>query len=338
MTSRRINVTESSQVGEARRLAVAMAGDLGFTEIPAGKVAIVVREAASNLARYARQGERGLRTLEEEGVQGLEILAVDKGPGMADISMYLVDGYSSRDSAGIGLGAIARQSDYFELYSLPANGTVLMARFWTGQSVCESGLNILDIGAICLPLEGEAVCGDVWAVDCGLDRSRILVVDGLDHGPQAAEAAQQARFVFQNSAYLSPSVTIEKAHDVLHSSRGVVMAIAEVDHNAHVVRFCGVGNIYAMLYSEGKWSGLVSHDGIVGHTARKFQEFSHPYYVGSNQWPPLLVMHTDGLASHWNLSLYPDIMQHHSSLIAGVLYRDFKRLNYDVTILVTRLG
>lgn len=337
MTHKKIEVVEISQVGEARRIAVGLASDLGFTETEIGRVAIVVSEAAGNLVRHAQKGELIFRPLDWAQARGLEILAIDKGPGMANVAVYLQDGYSTNASIGIGLGAIARQSDHFEAYSIPGQGTVLLSRIWSGQWEVEPAEGPLEIGVICVPSPGEITAGDTWAVDFQPGLSRILIADGLGHGFLAAEAAQAAKRIFEETVGQSPTETIERAHSVLQSTRGAVMAIAEVDHKKQSVRFCGVGNISGMIYTDGQWQGLVSYEGIVGHTARRFQEFTYPFRTEATLTAPWLVMHSDGLSSRWNLGAYPDISQHHPSLIAGVLYRDFKRANDDVTILVTQL-
>ena len=47
-------------------------------------------------------------------------------------------------------------------------------------------------------------------------------------------------------------------------------------------------------------------------------------------------MHSDGLTTHWTLERLPGLAARHPSLIAGVLYRDFKRGRDDVTVVVAR--
>src|SRR5262245_38968592 len=116
-------VPESSQVGEARRAAVALADGLGFGEADAGKVALVVTEAASNLVKHGGGGELLLGVLERDGVAGIEVLALDRGPGMADLGRCLRDGYSTAGTRGTGLGAIARLSSGFEVHSADRRGT-----------------------------------------------------------------------------------------------------------------------------------------------------------------------------------------------------------------------
>ena len=102
-------IGDESGVGGARRAAMALAGAAGFNEVDAGKVAIAVTEAATNVLKHAGGGEILLRTTEA----GVEMLAIDKGPGIADLPEALRDGQSSSGTAGIGLGAISRLARIF---------------------------------------------------------------------------------------------------------------------------------------------------------------------------------------------------------------------------------
>ena len=77
---------------------------------------------------------------------------------------------------------------------------------------------------------------------------------------------------------------------------------------------------------------MVSQNGTVGYTIRKIQTYHYPWANDS-----LLLMHSDGLATHWNLDRYPGLRQRHPSLIAAVLFRDYKRPRDDVTVLAARL-
>ncbi len=334
MNSLKVEVTETSQVGEARRVAVSLAQRMGFAEIETSKAAIVASEIASNLARYAERGEILFRSLEEEHRRGLELLAVDKGPGISDVAESMRDGFSSRGSAGIGLGAIVRQSDMFDVYTIPGKGTALVSQLWTGNLAADAPGDPAQTGAVCLPAAGQVVAGDAWAVHSPGKARRYLIVDGLGHGEQAADAAQEAIRLFNHPSGPGLAEFVERAHTALHSTRGAVMAVAEVDPAEHTVRYCGVGNISGVIYSEGQSHGLVSYEGIVGHNATRFREFTYTYQAEIH---PLLILHSDGLGTHWDLDLYPGLARRHPSLIAGILYRDFKRPNDDVTVLVSRL-
>lgn len=73
-------------------------------------------------------------------------------------------------------------------------------------------------------------------------------------------------------------------------------------------------------------------NGTIGHSVGKFQTFSYPWQQGS-----VLIMHSDGLATKWNVEQYPGLAARHPGLLAGVLFRDFSRRRDDATILVARL-
>ncbi|ALF54875.1 serine/threonine protein kinase [Nostoc piscinale CENA21] len=324
-----IPITESSQTGEARRVAIALATRLGFQEIQRGKVGIVVTEVANNLIQHAQGGVLLLRLLEHESAIGIEVLSLDKGRGMIDVDECLQDGFSTAGTLGNGLGAIRRLSGLFEIYSIPNKGTAVLSHLWS-NSALHSPHKTLDIGVISLPKRGEEISGDAWAYQMDNCRSLLLVADGLGHGSAAATASLKAVEIFQEH-HRSPGAIIEAAHAALRSTRGAALAIAEIDFEQQSVRFAGIGNIAASIFSFAKRHHLLSHNGTVGHEIRKIQEFSYPWYANG-----LLIMHSDGLDPKWQLDRYPGLSQKHPSLIAGVLYRDFNRERDDVTVLVAK--
>jgi anti-sigma regulatory factor (Ser/Thr protein kinase) len=330
-------INESSQVAEARRLISAIARSLGFSETEMGKVALIVTELATNLVKHGeREGHLIIRSLEWGQVNGIEILSLDKGPGIEKVTEALQNGYSTRGSPGTGIGAIRRLSSVFDFYSLPSLGTAVLASLWSGQ-LPETPDNMnLKIGGISLSKPGEEVCGDAWAVDQSKTQSLILVVDGLGHGIDAAESANEAVKVFQKNRHLTPTNMISTIHDGIKHTRGAAVAVAEVQADLEVIRFAGVGNISGAILSSLGTRHLVSHNGTVGKEIRKIQEFTYPWPVRKKDQLPLLIIHSDGLATHWNFNQYPGLSHRHPSLIAGVLYRDFKRGNDDVTVVVAK--
>jgi hypothetical protein len=290
----------------------------------------VVTEAANNLVQHARGGTVLLRAIEHNSVASIEILALDKGPGMVDVEVCLRDGFSTAGTPGNGLGAIRRLSNLFDIYSVPGAGTALLTQHWSNSALYSPKMS-LEIGAVCLPKRGEEVSGDAWASQTQYHRSLLLVADGLGHGPAAATASLAAVRVLQENHRRSPRAIVEAAHAALRSTRGAALAIAEIDVEQQSVHFAGIGNIAATIFSPNEHHNLVSHNGTVGHEVRKIQEFIYPWYANG-----LLIMHSDGLSTQWRLDRYPGLSQKHPSLIAGVLYRDFHRERDDVTVLVAR--
>ena len=323
-------VTEASQVAEVRRQVVALASKLGFSETEVGKAAIVATEAATNLAKHAVQGEVVVRLLEAQDRSGIEILALDKGPGMVNVTQSLRDGYSTAGSPGTGMGAMRRLARWFDLHSDP-KGTGVLAEVWSGRMSEGKSPDSMDMGVVCRAKRNEVVCGDGWGTASLPGRILILVVDGLGHGLGAATAAQEAIRIFRSNPQYSPARIVEAAHAALRSTRGAVLGIAEIDLAQKLVRYAGVGNISGVIVSDGSSRHLVSTNGTVGQDVRKVQEFSYPFPTDA-----VLVLHSDGLTSHWNLSNYPGLLRKAPGLIAGILYRDYQRGSDDVTVVAAR--
>jgi anti-sigma regulatory factor (Ser/Thr protein kinase) len=328
-------VEEPSQVGHARRAAVSIAERLAFSEARAGQVALVVSELATNLARHAKRGEILLRPIREDGgrsgLDGLEILAIDAGPGMPDSARSRSDGHSTAGSLGQGLGAIERQSHFFELYTQPS-GTVALARIWREPPKAAARQPRYLIGAVHVSKTGEDVCGDAWDWRIRDDRLAILVADGLGHGSSAHEAANLAIRIFDRSHEETPQRVIQDVHAGLRSTRGAAVSMIAIDLERSVARYSGVGNVSAVLHlATGSRHSLISHNGTAGHTAPRIQEFNYPVPAQS-----IVIVHTDGLGTHWDLTPYPGLRTHHPSVVAGILYRDFSRRRDDVTVVVAK--
>jgi anti-sigma regulatory factor (Ser/Thr protein kinase) len=328
-------IDDPSMIGEARRTATAMAGRLGFDETERGKVAIVATEAATNLSKHAKGGEILIQGLESGSIGGVDILSLDRGPGMSDVHRCMADGFSTAGSPGTGLGAMSRLASVFDIYSHSESGTATLARLWSSPSSGRSQAVGLELGTVNIPVAGEEVCGDAWAIEEVDGQILVLVVDGLGHGLQAAEAARGAIEVFGERASIAPADVVQAAHASLRSTRGAALAVARIDPERGEVRFAGIGNISGSIHgpADARSLSMVSHNGIVGHSIRKIQEFSYPWVPGS-----LLVMHSDGLSTQWQFSRYAALASKHPGLVAGTLYRDFKRIRDDVTVLVVREG
>lgn len=329
-----VPVGDDSRVGEARRAADGIARRCGLDEHARAELGIVVTEAATNLARHAREGVVLLRDTQTSGIAGVELLAVDHGPGMQDLERFVVDGFSTGGTAGAGFGAMRRQSDVLDIYSVPGQGTVVLARVFATSAGGKSPTQLLKVGAVCTPLVGESVCGDGWSVRQTEDRAMLLLVDGLGHGPNAAEAADAATTVFGAAGDRSPSEIVVMMHEALRATRGAAVAVADVRRTSEGVSvvFCGVGNTVATMIGPDKSKALPSMNGTAGLTVRNTRDFATPWAAGD-----MLVMHTDGITSRWRLDDYPRIRRHDPAIAAAVLHRDFSRGRDDATVLAFTL-
>jgi anti-sigma regulatory factor (Ser/Thr protein kinase) len=316
-------VSDNSHVAAVRRAAGDIAHGMGFGEVRAGEVAICVTEAATNILKHAGQGEILLRPI---GGKGIEVLALDNGPGVHNLQAAFADGTSSAGSYGVGFGAMRRLSAMFDIHSAPGQGTALY------MLVCAAGQDCIParrVGIVCLPIGGETVPGDCWGIACAPTEATLMVADGLGHGILAAEASEAAVGLLARVPPGGPTTLMEDAHGLLRSTRGAAVAVAHLDSLAERLTYAGIGNIAAHVFNGGERRQLVSHNGIVGSNMRKVQEFTCPWQEGA-----ILVMHSDGLTSRWDLDAYPGLAARHPALIAAILYRDHCRGRDDVTVVV----
>ena len=322
-------VKDQSQVSETRRRATEMAGRQGFGDTDSGRVALVATELATNILKHGNGGEILVGAYGEGPDGGIELIALDKGPGITNVATSLADGYSTAGTAGKGLGAVVRQSHFVDIASWPGNGTAILARLKRGHPP-EGFSDTSRIGAVSVPKLGEDVCGDSWSVSVGPEETTLLVADGLGHGPDAAEAAVEAVRLFHRFNGHRAPVLLEYIHGGLRATRGAAVSVARFQPGSGKLIYSGVGNVAGVIAVNGELKRMVSMPGTAGHNARKIQAFEYPFTTG------LVILHSDGLASSWTLERYPNLAARHPTLIAAVLYRDLTRHRDDATVLVAK--
>lgn len=329
------SIEDPSQIAEARRSVRRLAAGLDFGEQATEQAAIVVTEACTNLLKHATTGQIVARQVSVPATRAgaaeaalLEILALDRGPGIGDVAGCLRDGHSTGGTLGTGLGAIGRLSAYMEIYSRPGRGTVVLAR------VSDHGPAVpgpVRTGAIQSPKPGEQECGDQWGV-AGVNGERtFLLADGLGHGPDAARASGTAVATLYRHPDLSLTDLLSAVHDALRPTRGAAVAIARIDAARGIITYAGLGNISGTVFSAGAPRRMVSTNGTAGMEARHIRDFTYPWTEDAT-----LILHSDGIGTRWDLSDYPGLAGHDPAVIAGVIYRDFCRGHDDATVVVAK--
>ncbi|WP_394781313.1 SpoIIE family protein phosphatase [Undibacterium sp.] len=339
------DIAHASEISAARRYGQNLAEALKFDETRAGRLAILVTEIATNLLKHAGGGKLLLSHTQPNGLDAIDVLAIDKGPGISNLDFSFLDGNSSTGTPGNGLGALQRLSDEFDVYTEPGKGSAFFMRLWQAEPAADIGggkKGGLQSGAVCVPVRGEDVCGDAWGVAGKVDNTgsfTVMMSDGLGHGPDAA-AASIAAIGELGLHQGEPLEDLLKAtHAALRATRGAALAVAGINLQDATVSFAGVGNISACVinnHASAEAGGqrrrqFMSHNGIVGNNIRKVQEFSLPFPPGA-----LFILHSDGINTQWDLDRYPGLANRHPALIAGILLRDFERGRDDATVLVIR--
>ncbi|MEV4535758.1 SpoIIE family protein phosphatase [Asanoa sp. NPDC049518] len=317
---------ESSAVSAVRRAAQDLGNEVGLPANQVGALGIVATELASNLVKHADDGRLMLRAVRTGDVAGVELVAVDSGPGMGDLARSARDGHSTAGTLGIGLGAIARQAGWLDMSSVAGRGTVAIAQVWPGPAPTPARA-----AAISRAMSGEEVCGDGYAVRVADGRTQVLVCDGLGHGPLAAAATSAVVQAFHVAPAGPPAAVVEHLHRAVRHTRGAAVAVAQLDDDE--IRYAGLGNITGVLVDDTTRRGLVSLPGIAGHQRRAVREFGYPVTPDA-----LLVMHSDGVVDRWNLDDYPGLRGRSPQVIAATLVRDAGVRRDDACVLVARAG
>lgn len=321
---------DSTRVGQARRHAEALAQEVGLDAVHAGRVALVVTELGNNLVRHAHHGALLIACKPERAE--IEIVATDRGPGIADIARCLRDGFSTGGTPGTGLGAVRRLSSEFHVHTAVPDGTVMVCRVRPANAPAPASQGIL-VAGLSVAIAGEDVCGDSWAVALDGSAASAIVADGLGHGPDAAEASQAALDVFAANPQADLRAAITATHGRLRSTRGAAVTFLQLDAGDGIVRSCGAGNVTARIVSGDTDRTVLTQHGTAGVQIRTPEEMRHT-------WPPhaLVVVHSDGLESRWTPQRLLPVLGRDPMLAAALLLRDHSRRRDDATVVVLRRG
>lgn len=320
-----------------RREAAGLARRAGLTDNRSADLALAVTEAATNLQKHADDGALALRITAFGDRAAVELLALDSGPGIADIGAALRDGSSTAGTLGVGLGAIRRLADEFAIHTLPGRGTCLYARFTAPPGDAAGPGPFSQFSGLTRPIGGETQCGDTWAAreerDArGVPHVLVMMCDGLGHGPLAARAADAARTAFRTSRASDPAAILTDIHAGLRSTRGAAVAVARVDPAARQVSLCGVGNTAACVLGAESRQPLMSVPGIVGHNFPRLQTFSAALPPGQ-----VLVLHSDGLNSRWQPAQFPGLTAQAPAVVAAQLLWQAGTRRDDAGVVVVRV-
>lgn len=345
-----------SLAARARRVAAGLARRVGMPADRIGQIELAVTEVAVNLARHADDGALLLRLVEAGPAIAIEVLAIDQGPGIADIADSRRAGVSTAGTPGLGLGVVERMADSFDVHSLMGRGTVLIARFCKRTEPGHAAKPFPEpfVAGLTRPLSGEQVCGDAWAVksvasstdgaaraepdgveaspaDTGRSALLVMLCDGLGHGPLAARASEQALAAFHRSTAANPVDVIAELHRALSGTRGGAVAVARIDAQRGRIAFCGIGNVSAFVVAADTRSTLISAPGIVGHHLPRLRGHEVDLPRGAS-----VVLHSDGLTERWSPAAMPSLFAASSTLIAAHLLREAGVRRDDASVVVIK--
>lgn len=324
-------VQDAGAVGAVRRAAVALGTGLGLSDVRLADLAIVAVEMASNLYKHTTDGVALVHALRRDGAGGVEILAIDKGPGMTDLAASIEDGQSTAGTLGIGLGAIVRQATEYDGYSRPGAGTVLAASVWSDGSA-PAIMHGVEARGITRPMTGQEVSGDGFGVrTAGTGHVQLMLCDGLGHGPLAASAARVAEAAFRDAPDASPKAVLEHIHRSLSHTRGAVVTVVDIHSERELLRFAGMGNIFGAIVDGSRRRMMLAQPGIAGHARAHVREVELPCPRHAT-----VVLHSDGVVDRWSLADLPGLTDRSPIVIAATILRDAGIRRDDAAVLVAK--
>ena len=327
----RIEVRHPAEVGAARRQTLAYAAELGFPAQTGESLALVASELATNLLKHAQGGVLVLTPVSEPGRQGLQIETLDDGPGIADLNEALTDGFSTTGSCGYGLGSVNRLMDELDIQSRRGQGAHVTCRKWRRDDAPSPSACPLDIGVASRPKPGMDLNGDSFVVKRWAASALVGVIDGLGHGEPAHRAARAARDYVENH-FDQPLVRIfTGTGHACRGTRGCVMARARIDWGQGRLEFASVGNIEARVLCRHGPLNFNIRRGVVGMNAPEPKVTGHDWASDN-----LLLLHSDGLLSHWRWEDFPGLTRLPASQMALHLLRALAREGDDATALVVK--
>ena len=319
-----LRVEDASAVAACRQAVQNMAERLRFPAARIGQLALAVTEAASNLHKHAEQGSL-LLCVNRDGPQpGIDLVTIDAGPGVRDVSAALRDGHSTAGTLGIGLGAIQRLADFADLYSRPGHGTSLVARFCASPPVSQPRW-----AGLIRPITGETECGDAYGAVQADGAVTAVLCDGLGHGPLAAAAAAAGVAAVLDDPAGEPAALLERVHRRMSGTRGGAVGVVQV--GGQLARFAGLGNVAASIVSDGQRKSMISIPGIAGVQARTIRQFEYDVPPGS-----AVILHSDGISSRWEAAALPALEARDPLLIAAVLLAEAGVHRDDAGVLVLK--
>ncbi|TSJ35879.1 SpoIIE family protein phosphatase [Mucilaginibacter corticis] len=309
-----------------------LATEGGLIESRINELDLIVAEMTSNLFKYSDDGELLMGVFANGGNPYVELISIDNGPGMMNPSRMMQDGVSTSNTLGHGLGSMKRLSDTFELYSQIGWGTIVLSRVYSDpEKVNEKNAVIMRPIVVYKP--GEKTSGDGFVYKKTDKYLKLMLADGLGHGPEANLAVNEAAAAFKIFPDYSPTETLRFIHSAVKKTRGAVINVVGYDLARRVWTSAGIGNIAARFFGPVSFKNQMSYNGIVGHNipnTMNDQEYPAEEY---NQ----VMLCSDGIKTRIDMARYPQMYKYDLTILAAAIYKDHARRNDDMSVIIAKV-
>jgi anti-sigma regulatory factor (Ser/Thr protein kinase) len=318
-------VIDEASVALVRERTREQAARAALGEVQAGAIVTAASELAHNQLRHAGGGVVVVREARCGEELGVEVVAADNGPGIADVEGALAGRQAHAGSLGAGLSGVFALADEVDLDVRLLEGTCVWARkFRTPPAVRRPR-----VGVCGRPFPGERLSGDDAAFVRERDVLAFCVVDGLGHGEPARQASARAARLLLERPGAAPDALLRACDPVLARTRGAVMTAGRLDGGG--VALAGVGNVSARAFgaSSGWRFGGSSFFLGSGHPVLRIQVERHPLAALD-----VMTLFTDGIRSSVDLGGEHDLLREHPIVVAQQVVARHGRGDDDILVMV----
>jgi anti-sigma regulatory factor (Ser/Thr protein kinase) len=314
---------------------LSVAQRIGFPDVQRENMALVAAEMVSNQVKYA--GNKGQIQIWQQPGPVLDILALDYGPGIANLQQAQEDGYSSSRTLGKGLGSIQRLADEVAIYTQTSNGphvkwngTAVLARFRLGREPRKPASDPVEVGLFSRALSDDRFNGDRIYLKRDGVALRWLHLDGLGHGENAQNTtADLADHLLDED----PATALASVDRHLRGTRGAVAVIGEMALSSGKLQLLGVGDMHAVIHNRDRLHKISFAPGVLGQEHKTPAPFRESF-----EHRGIVLTASDGIRRSWDESSFPGLFNQPPQLIAYVLGNIMGRISDDQSLCVVRIN
>jgi anti-sigma regulatory factor (Ser/Thr protein kinase) len=334
-----LSVLDEASVSVVRDRVRGEGARIGLDPVALAQLVNVASELAHNQLVHATGGFIVVReALRVNGQRGLEVVAADRGAGIANPTAALsgrrsmksgapveASGGGGARSLGVGLAAVCELTDELDIDVRLGEGTCIWARKFGGPKV-----RARRVGVFGRPYPGEGRSGDDAAFVRTPAGLCLSVADGLGHGDEARRASIRAVRTVKDTPGSDPQALLILCHKALAGTRGAVMAVGRVD-DAGELEMGLTGNVSAHVYGPEVTRRLAGPSFVLGAAGPTPRVLVEKLKLGPRE---MLVLFSDGIRTRMDLTGERDLLHEHPVIVAQAVIERFGREDDDALVLV----
>jgi anti-sigma regulatory factor (Ser/Thr protein kinase) len=319
---------DDASVSLAREAVRELGAKLGASVEAIEKMAIVASELGHNQLRHGAAGRMLVREVRRGEALGLEVVAADRGKGIADPTRALRGEVAQPRGRGARLSAGRRHAQEVDVDVRRHEGTYVAARLFLGPVPFRS-----EVGVFARPLSGEPLCGDDAAFSRSFSGLTFAVADGLGHGPEARAASSNIVSSSRHGMTLLAE-QVRAAHVDAAGTRGATAVVGRIDGVRGELELVGVGDVSVAVVRARDTTRFRGRAGVVGGRSQLAR--SLPSEVAPLLGGDVVLAYSDGIRLGVDFSALLPLRFEHPIVLAQALLERFARDDDDALVFAAR--